>query len=246
MYQRYGGGNADEGWTRLLLEQFSFPYTTVKDADVKKGGLNERFDVIILPEDSVATITGERPAAGGPGGERRGRPEEATPPEYRSGIGGDGVQALKSFVEKGGTLVTLGAASNFAIEKLGLPIRNVVAGKAPKDFFCPGSTLKVRIDAGHPLAYGMPKDGLAVYLSGNPAFEILPNSFNERYESVVQYPDRDLLQSGWLIGEAALANKSAMISARYGEGRAVLIGFRAQHRAQTHGTYKLLFNALLR
>ncbi len=80
-----------------------------------------------------------------------------------------------------------------------------------------------------------------------------PNSFatwtfahNERYEVVVRYADRDLLESGWLIGEQTLAKKPAMISAKVGEGRAVLIGFRAQHRAQTHGTFKLLFNALIR
>ena len=29
------------------------------------------------------------------------------------------------------------------------------------------------------------------------------------------------------------------------EEKAVFIGFRAQHRAQTHGTFKLLFNSLL-
>jgi len=246
MYQRYWGGNMDEGWTRWLLEQFGFPYTTLMDAEIKKGGLHDQYDVIILPDDSTAMITGDRGGAPGrPANERPGRPEEACPPEYRSGIGDEGVKALKTFVEKGGTLVTLGGASNFAIEKLGLNLRNVVANKSSKEFWCPGSTLRVRFDNAHPLAYGMPSEGLALYLAGNPAFEILPTAYNERYEIVVRYADRDLLQSGWLIGEGTLARKAAMISAKCADGRVILIGFRSQHRAQTHGTFKLLFNALI-
>jgi len=249
MYQRYWGGNMDEGWTRWLLEHFRFPYTTLMDAEIKKGGLNEKYGVIILPEDSTAMITGERRAVPGRPGERAEgprRPEEAYPPEYRSGIGEEGVKALKTFVEKGGTLVTLGGASNFAIEKFELNLRNVVANRSSKEFWCPGSTLKVKFDNLHPLAYGMPAEGLALYLGGNPAFEIIPSAYNERYEVIVRYADRDLLQSGWLVGEKMLAKKAAMIAARCKEGRLVLIGFRTQHRAQTHGTFKLLFNALIR
>jgi hypothetical protein len=247
MYQRYGGGNIDEGWTRLLLEQHAFPCTTLMDAEIKEGGLEAKYDVIIFPEDSTATITGERPPAGQAQGMRGGgfRPD-SYPPEYRTGIGTDGVNAIRAFVQNGGTLVTLGGASAFAIERLGLPIRNVLAGRTPKEYFCPGSTLHARFDTSNPLAYGMPAEGLVTVLGNSPAFEILPSDANERYEVVVGYPERDLLQSGWLIGEDFLAKKAAMVTAKVGAGRVVLIGHRTQHRDQTAGTFKLLFNAMLR
>ncbi len=239
MYQRYRGGNIDEGWTRLLLEQFGFPYATLMDAEIKKGELNRKYDAIILPDDSTEAITGERK-------EDSRRSDESIPPEYRSGIGKEGAEALKAFVEKGGTLLTLGGASNFAIDKFGLAVRNVVAGRSAKEFWCPGSTLKVAFDSAHPLGYGMPEAGLALYLGGNPAFEISPGEHNDRYETVVRYASRDLLQSGWLIGEKTLANKAAVVAARHGDGRVILYGIRPQHRAQTHGTFKLFFNALIR
>ncbi len=239
MYQRYRGGSTDEGWTRWLLEQYGFPYATLRDAEIRKGGLNDRYDIVILPNDSTAAITGERSAA-------EAIADQSWPPEYRSGIGAEGVEALKAFVRKGGTLLAMGDASKLPVEKFGLALRNVTAGRNPREFWCPGSTLKVKVDAGHSLALGMPSDALAVYVGGNPAFEVLPSPENERYETVVRYADREVLQSGWLIGEQTLAGKAAMVSAQYGEGRVILIGFRPQHRGQAHGTYKLLFNALVR
>ena len=238
MYQRYWGGIMDEGWTRFLLEQFAFHYTSLKDAEIIKGNLNKKYDVIILPNDSTGMIMGEITG-------RYRRYLSAYPPEYRSGIGKEGVEALKAFVEKGGTLVTLGEACSFAIEKFGLSVRNAMDDLSSEEFFCPGSTLKVTFDNHHPLAYGMPSDGLVIYWS-SPAFAIIPGQHNERYETVVRYKDRELLQSGWLIGEEHLSNLAAMVNAQYGKGQVVLIGFRTQHRCQTHGTFKLLFNALIR
>ena len=167
------------------------------------------------------------------------------PKEYKTGIGTEGVAALRSFVEKGGTMVTLGGASNFAIERFGLSIRNAVANKTTKEFWCPGSTLKIKVDNTNPLAYGMPTDALAVYLMGDPGFVLTPTAHNERYEVIARYADRDLLQSGWLVGEDNLARTGGVVAAHMGTGKIVLIGFRAQHRAQTYGTYKLLFNTLI-
>ena len=88
-------------------------------------------------------------------------------------------------------------------------------------------------------------DGVRCYNNDNT---IITNNIiedNDRYEVVISYPERDILESGWLIGEEKLKRKTAMVVARYGEGQIVLIGFRTQLRAQTHGTYKLLFNSLL-
>ena len=36
MYQRYGGGNIDEGWTPLTLERFSFISAPLLDAESRK------------------------------------------------------------------------------------------------------------------------------------------------------------------------------------------------------------------
>ncbi len=248
LFQRYGGGNVDEGWTRWLLEQYGYNSTPLFDPEIKKGDLNAKYDVIVIPDDSTATLTGEAAAGGagrrgGGGGEFGGRNED-TPPEYRTGFGEVGVTALKNFVQNGGTIVTLGTASNFAMDKLGVHARNILADATTKQFWCPGSTLKVNVDSSSPLAYGMPRESLALYLSGDPVFAITPSSSNEKYQVIVSYQDRDLLQSGWLVGEGNITGKAAMISAEMGKGKVVLIGFRAQHRAQTYGTFKLLFNSL--
>ena len=163
MYQRYWGGNMDEGWTRLVLEQFGFPYQTLKDEEIKAGNLDQRIDILILPDDSTDMITGDK-------AEDRLR-ENPAPPEYRSGIGEEGVEAIKEFVEAGGMLITLNQACNFAIEKLDLPVQNVLAGKSAKEFYCPGSTLHANIDTNHRLTYGMPDEGLIFFWSG-PTFRV--------------------------------------------------------------------------
>jgi len=242
MYQRYYGGNMDEGWTRWLLEHYDFPYTTLMDAAITAGDLANDYDVIILPADRVSAMTGE-------GGETESGPyatgPESYPPEYRSGFGQAGVDALRAFVEHGGTLLTFAEAGDLPIEKFGLPLTNEVANKPGKEFWCPGSTLRMKFDNTHPLAYGMPEEGLGTFLARNHAYGIESTPHSHRIQIVAEFPERDLLQSGWLIGEELIAEKAAMVSAEFGEGRIVMIGFRAQHRAQTHGTFKLVFNALV-
>lgn len=244
MYQRYGGGNMDEGWTRLMFEQFNVPFTSIMDAELKAGNLETKYDTIVLPADSIAAMTGERPAGNAGGGGFGGGPDN-TPPEFRSGFGAEGVKALQAFVEKGGTLLAFANAGDLAIQRFGLPLRNVVAGLPSKQFWSPGSTLKVTFNNSHPLAYGMPAAGLALFMAGGQVYEVTSTDRSHTVDILATYIDRDILQSGWLLGEQVIAKKAAAVSVKLGDGKVVLIGFRPQHRDQTHGTFKLVFNALL-
>lgn len=237
LFQRYNGGNMDEGWTRLCFENFSIPYKTLMSTEVRDGNLNKEYDVIVIPDDSRAGITGIYPKNGR-------RVPEKYPTKYESGVGKDGGEKFKEFVENGGTLVAFGNSFQYVVEEFGLKVRNIASGIPSKDFFCPGSTVKASFDNTHPAAYGMPDDGLVLFRN-SPAFEIIPSRTNPNYETIVRYKEKNLLKSGWLIGEDTIAKKSGMIVTNYGKGKVVLIGFRVQHRNQMDGTFKLLFNTII-
>ncbi len=100
----------------------------------------------------------------------------------------------------------------------------------------------MRYDNRHPIAFGMPREGYALFLDGSQAYEVTTSSPN--VEIFATFAEREILQSGWLLGESVIAKKAAAVSVAHGEGRVVVIGFRPQHRDQTHGTFKLVFNAL--
>jgi hypothetical protein len=243
MYQRYYGGNMQEGWSRWLLEQYQYDYTIVMDKEIKEGNLKEKYDVLILPSDATPMITGKDIEEWW-NKLRAYYPLPTYPPEYRSGIGDDGVRAIKEFVEKGGKLITLNESTSFALDEFKLPINNVVKDLALNDFLCSGSTLNVNVDSTHQLGYGMNNKSLLLFLPSSSAFQVKPVENNDKYTIIASYPDSQLLYSGWLIGEKYLHRKAALIDAKYGKGNVLLYGFEPLFRGQTHSTFKLFFNAL--
>ena len=53
--------NMDEGWTRWLFEQFEFPFTNIRDAEVKGSELKKLFDVLVIPAmDTDAIVNGHK------------------------------------------------------------------------------------------------------------------------------------------------------------------------------------------
>jgi hypothetical protein len=216
--------NMDEGWTRWVLEQYDFSYQTLTDADIRGGGLHEKFDVIILSDQSAGSI-------------ERGHDAENMPPQYANGLGEIGIYQLRAFVEKGGTLVALDAATELPMRNFWMQIRDVTDGLPAQKFNAPGSVLRVIADIRHPLTYGARREE-AIFFNNSPVFRL------DEGKGILTYPRSNLLLSGWLEGEEYLVGQHALVEAPVGAGRVILFGFRPQFRGQMRATYKFLFNAL--
>lgn len=235
----------DEGWTRWALEQngrthpseFMYdirrtpPFFSLEDREAQAGNLNARYNVIIIPDQSPRAIL-------------EGHPKGTMPDEYTGGLGAEGVKALREFVEAGGTLVCLNRASDFAIEQLKLPVRDITAGLKRTEFYAPGSILRTELDTSNPLAKGMPRESIA-WVENSPVFELSDEKEAARVRIIARYPaDKDPLLSGWLLGGERLRGKAALVEVALGKGRVILFGFRPQYRGQSVATYPLFFNAL--
>ena len=148
-------------------------------------------------------------------------------------------------VRDGGTLVALDESTEYVIDLLSLPVRNVLARVAQEEFHAPGSMLRIRLDPAHPISYGLETEEVA-YFADSPAFQTSPPDARLERRVVASYPEssEDILVSGYLKGGERLEKKAAIVEYGVGKGKVVLIGFRPQHRAQPHRTFKILWNAL--
>lgn len=223
----------DEGWSRWVLEEFAVEYTTLHDADIRQGRLRDRFDVILIPN-----MTPEQLLDGMP---EKTRYKEPNLREYVGGLGALGLDELRRFAEQGGTLIGIDEVTQALVQAMALPVKNALRGKTEDEFYCPGSLLQVVMDAQHPLGYGMPRETAILFMK-SAAFE----GTGPDVTSVATYPLSNPNLSGWIVGEKHLERKSALMDVAYGAGRVVLVGFRPYFRAQTRGTYKILFNAIAR
>jgi hypothetical protein len=218
--------NMDEGWTRWLLENFGFAYTGLRNADIQRGGLRQRFDAIVFAGQSPNSI-------------ENGYSRTAMPEEYTGGLEAAGAAALREFANAGGSLVFLNDASEYAIARLGVDAHTVTPMREQADvYYSPGSLLHMRVDTHSPLAYGVPAE-IEAWSEHSPAWDTsLP--------VVARYPESGVLASGWLLGEKVIAGRASVIDAPMGSGHVVLFGMRPQYRAQSYLTFKMFFNALVR
>jgi len=219
--------NMDEGWTRFVFDTFNVPYSSIRDVDARQGGLNSKFDAVILPSQSSTQII-------------NGNVAGTLPPEYTGGISEAGVKNLKEFVNNGGMLICFDNACDLAIKEFNLPVRNTLEGIRSSEFYCPGSIVALDIDNKNPIGSSLPPK-LPAYFINSSAFAAAADA-NVRV--IARYAKENVLLSGWLLGEDKLRGQIALAEVSVGKGRIVLFGFRPQHRGQTWGTLPLIWNAL--
>ncbi len=238
IYQSYRALK-DEGWTRWVLDRYEFPYTIIHNADFKKPSFPSTYDVLIIADmERSILVEGKRSRP-----YYLGRP--SLPPEYSGGIGKEGIKAIVQMAKEGGTVILMDSATQIAAKDFELPIKNILHKVPRSDFSCPGSLLRINVDPTHPLGWGMERDTM-LYFSNCAAFQTgLPSVTDIKRDIAARYQNEGPhLLSGFLKGGEKLNRAAAIVRFKFHKGNVILLGGRVQHRAQTFGTFKFLFNAI--
>jgi hypothetical protein len=250
LWDQYGG-SMPSGWTRWILEQFEFPFQRVFAPELDAGGLNAKYDVLVFVDGAIPAADG----GGGRAGRGGGPPAPAAaavPPEYRTHVGRVTVERtvpqIREFLERGGTVVAIGSSSSALATLLNLPVEDHLTENGTpiprSQYFVPGSILRAHVDTRHPLAAGMGEQ-VDFFFDNSPVFRMRAGeAATSRVRSIAMFDNPAPLRSGWAWGQRYLDGGVIALEARVGKGRACLFGPEILQRAQPHGTFKLLFNAI--
>ena len=247
------GGSMSSGWVRLLMEQFSFKSTLVYAKDIDAGNLNEKYDLIIFVPGAIPALSGR---SGRGSSSNSGPDPETIPEEFRGQLGRisaeKSIPELKKFIEQGGKIVTIGSSTNLAYH-LNLPLRNAMVEMGlnglerslpAEKYYIPGSVLSANTDNTIPAAWGMPVMS-DIYFDNSPVFKISTEAIaSKKIKPILWFSNPAPLRSGWAWGQSYLRDGVTALEAQVGKGKLFAFGPEITFRAQTHGTFKLLFNQL--
>ncbi|MEZ2445611.1 M14 metallopeptidase family protein [Chitinophaga sp. RCC_12] len=247
------GGSMPSGWMRWIMEQYHFPFEVIYPQDIDTGNLRSKYDAIIFATRAIPPVSGAEPNRYGYAPKD---PSPADIPEqYRHLLGKitkeKSIPQIKTFLEEGGTVITIGSSTNLAYH-LGLPVHNALvetdnAGKEKPlpgtKYFVPGSILQVSFDSTHPAAWGLSAVG-DVNFDNSPVFRLDTDAADKGIKPIAWFSTDKPLHSGWAWGQAYLKDGVAAFSAPVGAGMFYAFGPEITFRAQSLGTFKLLFNDL--
>jgi hypothetical protein len=247
------GNTQDIGWVRYALDKFEVPYDLIYKERVKQGGLRGSYDVIVMPSQ------GGRGGAKGIIFDVEPRPGKTfaykKDPQYPSlgaygesdditgGMGLQGVEEFDKFVNQGGVLVTLGAASYFAPQTF--ITRTVDATSTTAAFYAPGPIVEAEIlQPNHPIFYGYTERTVPVRWAGGPLLRVPTDE--QRNSVLMRFPgtDRSIL-SGLMRGVAETRMRPAILDEPVGQGRVLIFSTNPAYRWQNLGEFNMLANSIL-
>lgn len=243
------GGSMPSGWVRWMMEQFHFPYELVFAKEIDGGDLNKKFDVLVFIGPGI-------PPGGSAGGNTRSQPKaEEIEAQYQHMLGSisknESIPQLKSFLENGGKIITVGASTALAYH-LNLPVSNALVEMGPngkeknlsgEKYYIPGSVLEMQVDNTNPVNYGMGEKANILF-NNSPVFRLAPGAALEGVKPIAWFGQEEPLRSGWAWGQSYLKNGVTAFEAQVGKGKLYAFGPEITFRAQSHGTFKMLFNGL--
>ena len=246
------------GWIRWLLEQMEVPFEVVYPPALDGGNLAARYDVLIFPDGAIPATDPTGQATPGSGFFGRMPTPEEIPAEYRALLGRTSVAKtvpqIRAFIEAGGRVITIGSSALNLSTHLDLGVSSHLIERTPdgkvrplarEKFYVPASLLEARVDTSVPVAWGMTANTIVMF-DESPAFRVdQAAEVSGQVRPVAWFATASPLRSGWAWGQTYLEDGVAVAVAKLGKGEVYLFGPEITYRAQPHGTFKFLFNAIL-
>jgi hypothetical protein len=242
------GATQNVGWVRYAFDQYETPYSLIFKDDLKKGHLHGRYDIIIIPSQGrdAKSIVYDIPMRGKPlpytkTAQFKYLGDYGSSPDIRGGMGLDGLEELRKFVDAGGTLITLGDASSVPGD-FGL-LSDINVEHPSKAFYAPGPVVNARILVpANPIFYGYTDDNQSVRWATNSLLSV-PLLYKNNV--LMEFPGgKKGVLSGLMAGAEEIKHRPAIVAMPLGSGQIVMFATNPVYRWQNFGEYRMLYNAM--
>ena len=242
-------GTQNLGWYRLTFDEFGIPYDLFYKEQLVRGGLRDKYDVILVAEQDLSKRAVMQKPNVKPVPYRKSAKYQflgmyGESADITGGFGQPGVDAFAEFLDQGGTLIAVGEAARLPIEFgwAGTVEKTAIPGLRAQRPLVEGEIVRPE----NPVFYGYEGKKLPIkYVGGQPFRVGIANQDNvlARYVG-----GESAVLSGLMVGADSLKNRPFAVDlpeAYHGHGRVILFSNNPIYRWQNHGEFNMIFNSLL-